>query len=337
MPDVGMIPFARFFPEQAETETRVMIIQGHRSPPDDEYGLIELYCSDSQCDCRRVLLSVIARRQQTVMATIGFGFDREAAPAGPYLDPLNPQSKYADFFLKVTAKTLDDPAYVACLEQHYRQVKEATADPAHPIQAILAEIARAQADAPRPQKAQTRVPRNPPKQNPPRARADRPPEGSVPKATSALYEKVTSITDAFCQEHLDPEYAQLCRKLTAALCRKRPSPLTQGKIEIWAAAVIYALGSVNFLFDKSQTPHLSAGQLCELLGTNQRTTSAKARTISNLLAIGVFDPRWYRPSRLASNPRAWMVELDGFIVDVRTQPREIQEEAYRLGLIPYLP
>ena len=34
---------------------------------------------------------------------------------------------------------------------------------------------------------------------------------------------------------------------------------------------------------------------------------------------------------------AWMSSLNGMIVDVRNQPREIQKIAYEKGLIPYIP
>jgi len=34
---------------------------------------------------------------------------------------------------------------------------------------------------------------------------------------------------------------------------------------------------------------------------------------------------------------AWMVEVDGFIRDVRSLPLEIQLEACAKGLIPYVP
>jgi hypothetical protein len=40
---------------------------------------------------------------------------------------------------------------------------------------------------------------------------------------------------------------------------------------------------------------------------------------------------------LDENPLAWIVEVNGLPVDVRMMPREAQEEAYRLGLIPYVP
>lgn len=49
------------------------------------------------------------------------------------------------------------------------------------------------------------------------------------------------------------------------------------------------------------------------------------------------DPDWTLPSRLDDNPLAWLITVDGFIIDARYAPRIIQEEAYRRGLIPYIP
>ena len=82
------------------------------------------------------------------------------------------------------------------------------------------------------------------------------------------YEAVTEITDEFCHEHLNEEYADLCRKMAAALSRKRPSPLESGRAKSWAAGIVYALGRVNFLFDKSREPYMSAGELCEKIGVS---------------------------------------------------------------------
>ena len=33
----------------------------------------------------------------------------------------------------------------------------------------------------------------------------------------------------------------------------------------------------------------------------------------------------------------WMKEVDGFIIDIRICTREIQEIAFKQGLIPYIP
>jgi hypothetical protein len=51
---------------------------------------------------------------------------------------------------------------------------------------------------------------------------------SVPKRMQATHEAITTLTDAFCQEHLDEDYRVLTQRMTAALCRKRPSPLASG-------------------------------------------------------------------------------------------------------------
>jgi hypothetical protein len=146
-----------------------------------------------------------------------------------------------------------------------------------------------------------------------------------------------ALTDAVCKEHLNEEYAQLARELAAALCRKRPSPLAKGTPRTWACGIVYALGKVNFLFDKTQTPHLSSRELCERFGVGQSTASAKANAIMDALAMVPLDPRWCLPSKLADNPLAWLIEINGLLVDARMMPREVQEEVFRKGFIPYLP
>ena len=76
----------------------------------------------------------------------------------------------------------------------------------------------------------------------------------VPKKMREKFDAIVALTDKVCLEHLNEEYAQLARQATAALCRKRPSPLSSGRVKSWACGVVYALGFVNFLFDKSQIP-----------------------------------------------------------------------------------
>jgi hypothetical protein len=49
------------------------------------------------------------------------------------------------------------------------------------------------------------------------------------------------------------------------------------------------------------------------------------------------DPAWTLPSKIRDNPLAWMIEVNGFAIDARSAPPEIQHEAYRRGLIPFLP
>jgi hypothetical protein len=153
----------------------------------------------------------------------------------------------------------------------------------------------------------------------------------------ATFDTIVVLTDAFCRAHLDEEYAQLARQATAALCRKRPSPLATGNPKTWACGIVYALGSANFLFDKSQTPSMRATELCAGFGVSQSTGSAKAKVVRDALDMSQMDPQWYRPSKMEDNPLAWMIMVNGFAVDVRQMPREVQEIAYEKGLIPSIP
>ena len=160
---------------------------------------------------------------------------------------------------------------------------------------------------------------------------------NVPKEMRARFDEITQLTDAFSQAYLNDEYALLCRELTATLCRKRPSPLIGGKVTTWACGIIHALGTVNFLFDASQKPHVPSSQIASHFGISTSTMQTKSKQIRDLLDMYQMDPNWSLPSRIDSNPLIWMLKVNGLIMDVRHAPREVQEEAFRKGLIPYIP
>lgn len=160
---------------------------------------------------------------------------------------------------------------------------------------------------------------------------------SVPKALQERYDEIIALTDAFCAEYLNDEYAALCRQMAAKLARKRPSPLTRGWPKSWAAAVAHAVGRINFLFDKSQSPHMAASDLAGWFGVAQSTAGNKAGQILDMLNAQFLDPEWTLPSRLDENPMVWMISVNGYLVDARHVPRDIQEIAYQKGLIPYIP
>lgn len=148
---------------------------------------------------------------------------------------------------------------------------------------------------------------------------------------------VLGLINPFCKEHLTEEYAVLCRKLAEKLARKRPSPLLQGSPNAWASAIVRAIGGVNFLHDKSQTPYMRSTDIDHLLGTSPSNGAAKLAAIRKMLKINQLDPNWTLPSLLNDNPMVWMIQVNGFIVDIRHASREMQEIAFNKGLIPYIP
>lgn len=160
---------------------------------------------------------------------------------------------------------------------------------------------------------------------------------TVPKAMQETFDRIVALTDAFAQAHLNKEYAQQIRFVVAALCRKRPSPLTSGQAKTWACGASHAIGMVNFLFDSTQDPHISAQNLYKWFGVSASTGQAKSKIIRDLLKMVQLDPNWCLPSKLNDHPMAWLIMVDGFIIDARYAPRHIQEVAVAKGLIPYLP
>ena len=159
----------------------------------------------------------------------------------------------------------------------------------------------------------------------------------VPKKLQARFLEITSIIDKVCREHLNDEYAEMSQKMAGALARKRPSPLESGRANTWACGIVYTVGFVNFLFDKSFPPYMNAEDLCTVFRVAKSTGYNKSKTIRDLFNIMQFDPNWTLPSLMDQNPMAWMISVNSLMIDARHAPRYIQEEAYRKGLIPYLP
>jgi len=144
--------------------------------------------------------------------------------------------------------------------------------------------------------------------------SDRLADLKIPSAMRPRATAVVETTDLFCAEHLDLEYAELCRRMIGRLARKRPSPLAAGQVRTWAGAVLYAIGSLNFLFDRTQHPHLSASELCRLIGISQSTATRKSSEIRHLLGLTPFDPELSRREIVEGSPLRNLVEVGGLIV-----------------------
>jgi hypothetical protein len=143
--------FQELFPETMLTETHTAKIpEGNSLLPADEYGLLEAYCDEEDCDCRRVFFNVISRRRNDIVAVVSYGWESEAfytkwyggepdneierlaiqEMRGLVLNPTSPQSELAPAILKLVAHLLTDPAYEARIKRHYRMFKEKV-DPKH--------------------------------------------------------------------------------------------------------------------------------------------------------------------------------------------------------------
>lgn len=133
-------PFFERFGELAWKETRsVTVFENHPALLADEYGLIELYCNEEACDCRRVMLDVVSRKRNKSVAVVAYGWENAAFYARwlgrndpkiieelqrPELNPGSPQSKLATAALELVKDVLNDQNYVARIQRHYKLFKE---------------------------------------------------------------------------------------------------------------------------------------------------------------------------------------------------------------------
>lgn len=138
-------PFYERFGEFAFKETRSVTILNHSKLPPDDYGLIEAYCNDEACDCRRVFFNVASQKRKTIIAVIAYGWESKKFYAdwfrrndpeiiremqGPILNPASSQSELAPALLELVREVLQDPAYLARIKRYYWMFKEKV-DPKH--------------------------------------------------------------------------------------------------------------------------------------------------------------------------------------------------------------
>jgi hypothetical protein len=67
------------------------------------------------------------------------------------------------------------------------------------------------------------------------------------------------------------------------------------------------------------------------------TAASKAAELRKMFKIDYFNSEWLLPELIEDNPAVWMVMVNGFIVDIRDMPLELQRHAFEKGIIPYVP
>ena len=138
-------------------------------------------------------------------------------------------------------------------------------------------------------------------------------------------QEIIQLAKSFCDEKLDEEYAALAEKLICKLGRKRNVPFVTGQTSVWAVAVIHALGTINFLFDKSGKPYASIDELNDFFGTKKSTTGNKSKQIRDLLKLRYWDDEFSTKSIRDKNPYADLVMVDGMIVPIGALPEPYQD------------
>ncbi len=139
---MAMSEFSGLCPDTASTETRALqVISGNAQVEAGLYELVELYCDDPICDCRRVILLVRSTTAaERPLAHIHFGWESVAfytrwlsgnatlarEMRGASLEEYAEQGPGAtELLTRICGAVLNDPGYVARLQRHYLQFKSA--------------------------------------------------------------------------------------------------------------------------------------------------------------------------------------------------------------------
>ncbi|MBJ7880196.1 DUF6398 domain-containing protein [Gelidibacter salicanalis] len=141
--------------------------------------------------------------------------------------------------------------------------------------------------------------------------------------------QLIELTGAFCSQKLNDEYFELCEKLINKMGRKREAPFKRGKLEIWAAAVVQTIGSINFLFDKSFEPYINSKQINDYFGTKATTVSNKTRIIKDMFDLGYYSPEFSTATMQQNNPFNNIVMVDEMFVPLDTLPTEMQQMVHQ--------
>lgn len=99
--------------------------------------------------------------------------------------------------------------------------------------------------------------------------------------------KIEGMIHTFCQKHLNEEIEGYCMKLCGTLARKRKIDINRGKVEIWAAGIVYVIARLNFLFDKENKPYIPVDTIGNFFNTKKSTTGNKASLIMDVCNLGI--------------------------------------------------
>ena len=126
--------------------------------------------------------------------------------------------------------------------------------------------------------------------------------------------QIVSLVCGFCSHQINDEYADLCEKLVNKIARKKTAPLASGQVQIWAAAVVHAIGTINFLFDKNTKPYISPDEICQYFDVSKSTITQKSKLIRDMFKMWHYDAEFSTQHMLKNNPMARISMVNGYLV-----------------------
>jgi len=129
-------------------------------------------------------------------------------------------------------------------------------------------------------------------------------------------DQILTLVTNYCQKYLDKEYTDICSKVFHDLLEENPAVFNRGQEGIWVAAIVWAVGSVNFLGDKSFEPYASLADVCIYFNANKSSVGQKSAKIRKQLNIDRFNPDYQTTTQVSDFLNSLVMTPEGFIVPV---------------------
>jgi len=112
-----------------------------------------------------------------------------------------------------------------------------------------------------------------------------------------LYEKtraeeIGEVISGFCEKYLDEALNGFALALLTCVQKNRRINIFHGKKEQWAAAIVYVIARLNFLFDKENKHHITPAMLCDYFSVQKEQTVNKAEQIIKKCGILLADKKY---------------------------------------------
>jgi len=115
------------------------------------------------------------------------------------------------------------------------------------------------------------------------------------KKMAERIDQTKSLLSEFGAERLPDIYTGFCLRLCDTIAETDELNLHRGQVEIWAAAILYAIARLNFLFSPETPNCLTADEICFQFGVKKTTVGRKATMILGTLDIFHDDRRFCTP------------------------------------------
>ena len=142
----------------------------------------------------------------------------------------------------------------------------------------------------------------------------------APEAT----QRVVGLIQSYANKQLDSEYITLAKKLITKLELEPNNVLATETPELWAAAVVHAISSVNFLFDKAHPLYVPEASIAEHFGQQPQPVADQSIWLRTSLKIRHFDPE-FSANQLGIALQDDLVKVDDFIVPMDLLPGKYQQ------------